>query len=468
MKRKFLLLPQLICFVVALLMPAIHAGAAGCVYKLNLDDEIGSTTWNYTRQAVKEARQMGSPLLVVHLNTYGGSVVHADSIRTALLHYPGKTVAFVDNNAASAGALIALACDSVFMRSDATMGAATVVNGQDGAAMPDKYQSYMRAMMRATAEHHGRDSLGQWRRNPVIAEAMVDSRIAVKGLIDSTKVLTFTASEASKWRYSDGNAESVGDVLKRLGMEDAEIVEYKPDFGDKLLGFLTNPAFQAILIMIIIGGVYFELQTPGLGFPSVASIMASVIYFLPMLLDGMVSPWVALVFVAGLLLFLLEVFVIPGFGVCGISGLVLMGVGIFVALMQNFEFSAPAGGGFLPAVWRALLTLLTALVAAVVGVFALTSRFGPEFIRKRSALTHSQFVDDGYIGVDARLGMYVGENGVALTDMRPSGKVKVGGESVDAVSVDGFLERGTNVRVVRFENAQLYVGKSSENFRDGE
>lgn len=442
---------------IVLLLVSVGVKGADGVYKLNLNDEIGSTTWNYTRQAVKEARSLGSPLLLVHLNTYGGSVVHADSIRTALLHYPGKTVAFVDNNAASAGALIALACDSVFMRSDATMGAATVVNGQDGAAMPDKYQSYMRAMMRATAEHHGRDSLGNWRRNPEIAEAMVDPRINVKGLIDSTKVLTFTASEASKWGYSDGIAESVGDVLHHLDMDNADVVEYKPDFSAGLLGFLTNPAFQAILIMVIIGGVYFELQTPGLGFPSVAAIMASVIYFLPMLLDGLISPWVAIIFVAGLLLFLLEVFVIPGFGVCGISGLVLMGVGLFMALLQNFELVMPSGGGFLPAVWRALLTLITALVAAVVGVFALTSRFGPEFIRKRSALTHSQLVDDGYIGIDARLGAYVGEEGVTVTDMRPSGKVNVSGEKVDAVSLEGFLECDTKVKVVKFENAQLYV-----------
>ena len=143
--------------VIALIYPVtINADEVHGVYMLRLDDEIGSSTWRYTRQALDEASRLDAELLIVHLNTYGGSVVHADSIRTALLNFPRPTVAFVDNNAASAGALVALACDSVFMRSGASMGAVTVVNGTDGMAMPDKYQSYMRAMMRATAERHGK------------------------------------------------------------------------------------------------------------------------------------------------------------------------------------------------------------------------------------------------------------------------------------------------------------------------
>lgn len=453
---------------IIVLLAAIAVGLAAVVAKervlrLNLDDEIGSTTWRYTRQAVNKAVEMGNPLLLVHLNTYGGSVVHADSIRSALLHYPGKTVAFVDNNAASAGALIALSCDSVYMRKDATMGAATVVNGNDGAAMPDKYQSYMRAMMRATAESHGKDSLGEWRRNPVVAEAMVDPRIVVPGLIDSTKVLTFTASEARKWGYSDGIAESVGEVLHNLGMDEADVEEYKPGFDDRIMGFLTNPALQAILIMIIIGGIYFELQTPGLGFPTVAAITAAFIYFLPMLIEGVVAPWVGVLFVVGLLLLLLEIFVIPGFGVCGIAGIACMAVAIFVALVQNFELS-PIGTGnnVLPAIWQAVLTLVMALLVAVIGVFALTSRFGPKFIRNRAALTLSQKVEDGYIGIDNKLKEYVGNEGETVTAMRPSGKIRIGGEEFDAVSLDGFMESGEPVRIVKCENAQLYVRRKQK------
>lgn len=260
------------------------------VYVLKLDNEIGSSSWRYTREALNNARSLGADILLVHLNTYGGSVVHADSIRTSLLNFDRPVVAYVDNNAASAGALIALSCDTVYMRPGASMGAATVVNATDGTAMPDKYQSYMRAMMRATAEHHGKvagpDSVMSWRRDPAIAEAMVDTRIVVPGLVDSTRVLTFTTDEAIRWGYADGKAESVGEVLDHLKVDEYSLAEYSPTWTDHLIGFLTNPAVQAVLIMVIIGGIYMELHTSGMGFPSAAALTAAVLYFLPIYITG--------------------------------------------------------------------------------------------------------------------------------------------------------------------------------------
>ncbi|MDE6049343.1 MAG: nodulation protein NfeD, partial [Paramuribaculum sp.] len=315
MRKLFLLF-----ILLAIIFPEFAKAENKLVYVLPLKDEIGSTTWQHTRSALDEAKRIDADILLIHMNTYGGSVLHADSIRTALLHFPKPVIAFVDNNAASAGALIALACDTVFMRQDATMGAVTVVNGSDGSAAPDKYQSYMRAMMRATAESHGKDSLGKWIRDPQIAEAMVDPRVSVKGLIDSTRVLTFTAGEAKKWGYSNGIAENIDGVMKGIDVDDYRIKEFSATWIDSLLGFLTNPAVQGILIMLIVGGIYFELQTPGMGFPSVVAIMAAVLYFLPLYLTGIASSWVILLFLVGLLLLLLEIFVIPGFGIAGIAG----------------------------------------------------------------------------------------------------------------------------------------------------
>ena len=427
------------------------------VYMLPLDDEIGSTTWQHTRRALDEAEQMNADILLVHLNTYGGSVLHADSIRSALLHFNRPVVAFVDNNAASAGALIALACDSVYMRKDATMGAVTVVNGADGAAMPDKYQSYMRAMMRATAESHGKDSLGNWRRNPLIAEAMVDPRVIVPGLIDSTRVLTFTAGEAVKWKFADGTAENIDEVMSCIGVPDYRLKRFSPTWVDNLLGFFTNPAVQGILIMLIIGGIYFELQTPGMGFPSVVAIMAAVLYFLPLYLTGIASSWLVLLFLIGLLLLLLEVFVIPGFGIAGISGAVLMAASLFIGLLENF--SVTPGSFDLHVVSNATLTFILAIAAAIGIIVFLSSKYAPKALSIHSELTHCQDVEDGYIGVDTKPALLVGRNGVAETDMRPGGKVNVNGETYDAISLKGFIEAGTEVTVRRYENAQLYVSQ---------
>lgn len=429
------------------------------VYVLRLDDEIGSKTWRYTREALNEADARNSDILLVHLNTYGGSVVHADSIRTALLNYPRPVVAFVDNNAASAGALIALACDTVFMRGGASMGAATVVNGADGAAMPDKYQSYMRAMMRSTAEHHGKtqDENGnsRWRRDPKIAEAMVDTRVEVPGLIDSTRVLTFTTDEAIKWNFADGKAESIPEVLNRLDVKEYTVKEYAPTWLDNLIGFFTNPAVQAVLIMIIIGGIYMELHTPGVGFPSAAAIIAAVLYFLPLYISGIASSWIILLFVAGIILVVLEMFVVPGFGITGISGIACICVAIFFGLIEHYTFSLSHVDS--TSLWSSLAIFVTGVILAIAAIWYLTSSHGPKWVRRHTDLTLTQQVKDGYIGVDMTPSLYIGLDGVATTDMRPAGKVEINGEELDAVAVRGFINAGTRVKVTKYENAQIYV-----------
>lgn len=434
------------------------------VYMLRLDDEIGSSTWRYTRQALDEARKRNSDMLLVHLNTYGGSVVHADSIRTALLNFPGPVVAFVDNNAASAGALIALACDSVYMRGGASMGAVTVVNGADGAAMPDKYQSYMRAMMRATAESHGKltDSLGnqKWRRDPLIAEAMVDSRVEVPGLIDSTRVLTFTADEAVKWGYAEAKAESVDDVMAQLNHspKSYSIEEYRPDWLDHLIGFFTNPAVQAVLIMIIVGGIYMELHSPGVGFPSAAAIIAAVLYFLPLYITGIASSWIILLFVLGVMLIVLEVFVVPGFGITGIAGITCICAAVILGLIEHYTFSLSHLNA--DAMWSSMVIFLAGIFLAVGAIWYLTSSHGPKWVRRHTELMLTQQVKDGYIGVDMAPVNYIGLEGAAVTDMRPAGKVEINGEVLDAMATRGFIHAGSRVRVMKYENAQIYVSEA--------
>lgn len=432
------------------------------VYRLNLDDEIGSTTWRYTRQALNEASKRKADLIVIHLNTYGGSLEHADSIRTALLNYPTPTVAWVDNNAASAGALIALACDSVYMRPGGSMGAATVVNGSDGTAMPDKYQSYMRAMMRATAEQHGRDANGRWYRDPAIAEAMVDSRISVPGLIDSTRVLTFTADEAIKWHYAEGLAESIDVVLQKAGVDEYRIDEYRPTWLDNLIGFFTSPGVQAILIMIIIGGIYMEFHTPGLGFPAAAAIIATILYYLPLTLTGVIAPWLVLLFVVGLILIILEIFVIPGFGVAGISGIIACVGSIMIALVNSIEFTSYRNGAttpdLIPTIGQALVIFTVGMIAAVGVVLYLSSKRGPQWFRRRSELGKTQEIDDGYIGVDMTTARHVGATAITMTPMRPVGKISIDNEIYDAVSETGeFIPENTSVTVTRYSGSQLYV-----------
>lgn len=428
------------------------------IYKIDIKSEIDNRTRIYLSKGLAEAQELGAKAVLIHMNTYGGLVEAADSMRTAILYSPIPVSVFIDNNAASAGALISIAATNIYMRKGANIGAATVVN-QTGEAMPDKYQSYMRSMIRSTAEAHGKDTLVQggdtiykWKRDPKIAEAMVDERTVIPQVTDSGKIVTFTAEEAVRWGYCDGIAESVDEVItKHMGYDSYEIREYEPSWVDNLKGFLMNPVAQSLLIILIIGGIYFEMQTPGIGFPSAAALIAAILYFAPLYLEGLAANWEIILFVVGILLMLVEIFVIPGFGVAGISGIVFIIGGLTMALLNNtnFDFENVSGAE----AGRASLTVLVGLGLGFVLMLWLSSRIGNKGLFRKVALV-ADLEETVSVPVLTSL---VGKEGTAATVLRPSGKVLIDGEIYDGVSMQDFIEKGTPVKVVRSENAQVYV-----------
>lgn len=432
------------------------------IYLINIKENIGSNTWIYLQNGLHEAKENEADIVLLHMNTYGGGVLEADSMRTAILNSNLPVYVYIDVNAASAGALIAIACDSIFMRSSASIGAATVVDGSSGAAAPDKYQSYMRGIMRATAESHGKittvengDTINNWFRDPKVAEAMVDQRVVVPGYADSTQILTLTASQAVELGYCDGIAESLHEVIvSHLGFSDYDLQAYNPTFYDKIKGILTNGVLQALLIMLIIGGIYFELQSPGVGFPTAISITAAILYFTPLYLTGYAQNWEVLLFVLGLIFIVFEIFVVPGFGFTGIAGIVFIFISLVLALVGNVNFNFEG----LPAreVFRAFITVLGGMGMGMILIIYLSSRIGKKgFLRKVALLTDQE----GYYSVSLQPDTLVGKTGVASTVLRPSGKVNIDGEFYDAVSLYGMIEKGDEVVVKRYESFQLYVVK---------
>ena len=430
------------------------------IYKINIQTEINTTSRIYLSNGLKEANEINADAILIDLNTYGGTVVDADSMRSAILYNPIPVHVFINNNAASAGALIAIACKNIYMRRGANIGAATVVDGASGEAAPDKYQSYMRSIIRSTAESHGKDTLVngndtiyRWIRDPLIAEAMVDDRVSIPNVVDSGKVLTFTAQEALKFRFCEGIAETVDEVVTQyMGYSDYKIVEYKPTFYDNLKGFLMNPAFQAILVMIIIAGIYFELQTPGIGFPSAAAITAAVLYFTPLYIDGLVQNWEIVVFIIGVILVLLELFVFQGFGIFVVLGIICIGAGLVFAMLDNHFFTFERVE--MPDISRSVLTVLSGMLMGMIGMIWLSSRIGEKGMFKKIALSTDLQTSES---VDPEFSLLVGKTGKAMTVLRPSGKVIIDNEVYDAVSNQGFIDSGTTVTVVKFENMQLYV-----------
>ncbi len=436
------------------------------VYKVDIKDEIGPEVWRLVRKSFDRAEEENAKYILIHMNTYGGMVVYADSLRSLILNSKKPVWVFIDNNAASAGALIAIACDRIYMREGANIGAATVVN-QSGKAMPDKYQSYMRSMIRATAQAQGRDTIirgrdtvYRWKRDPHIAEAMVDESIYIKGVSDSGKIVTFTPAEAIQYGFCDGIAGSVEDVLAREQVSDYVIESYTPSAMDRVIGFLINPIVQGLLIMLIVGGIYFELQTPGVGFPLIAALTGCLLYFAPLYLEGLAGYWEIIVFIIGVVLLLLEIFVIPGFGITGISGIILIVTAlVFAGIDQvSFEFA----GDFVQALVRSLFLVVS---SAVIALF-LSMWLGAKFLGSKRwafALHAEQRPEEGYVGVDMQGRQEIGKTGCTVTDLRPAGKVEIGTELFDAVSLLGdYIEKGSEVVVKKYQSGQLYVVRRKE------
>ncbi len=467
MKRIFFLI-AVVFFVQANVIAQEGEKSEKLVYKFNIKQEITRATWRQTQQAFEAADSLGADIILIHMNTYGGTVLDADSIRTRILQSNIPVHVFIDNNAASAGALISIACDSIYMRPGGSIGAATVVN-QTGQAMPDKYQSYMRSTMRATAEAKGKkavvvgnDTIEQWWRDPRIAEAMVDPAVFIEGIIDTGKVLTFTPTEAIDNGYCEGVAENVPEVLQKLGIEEYTIVEYQPSFIERIIGLLVHPVFSGLLIMAIIGGIYFELQTPGVGFPLGVAILAAVLYFAPLYLEGLAEHWEILLFVIGLILVAVELFVLPGFGIAGISGILLVFVALVLSLIENVVFD------FEPVNAQRLGVAVMTTVVGIFGGFLLSLYLGKKLFTAHSgpfknlALNTVQGVKDGYLNVDSSFIALKGKTGTAQTVLRPGGKVLIEGEVHDAVTEGGFIDRGEEIVVVKVGTAQLYVDRPEE------
>lgn len=449
--KKLFLLP-----ILCLLLMTANAQKT-TIYYYSINENIAKPALRKTEKALDEATSKKADFLLLELNTFGGELESADKIRTLLLNAPMPTMVFINNNAASAGALISIACDSIYMASGSSLGAASVVN-QNGEIMPDKYQSYMRSLMRATAEKNG--------RNPDVAQAMVDPDVMVEGISDSGKVLTFTTTEAIENGYCEGNANDRAAVLKAAHIDNYEFVEQKLSWIDKFINFLVNPVVSGILIMCIIGGLYFEFQSPGLGLPIIIAIAAALLFFAPHYLEGLAAHWEILLFIGGVILLMLEIFVIPGFGVAGISGIVLIFASLILTMVFNIGFHFHFDPNIDAATQIGKSTMIV-FVSVVMGFF-LSLWLGKKLITADTrfgsmALKTNLETDNGFTAQDMSLQQFVGCQCTTATFMRPAGKINLNGQIYDATSETGLIDKGESVVVTKFENAQLVVRKLTIN-----
>lgn len=437
------------------------------VYTFPINGDIMPAQQRLVSKCLTEAREQETDLVVIRMNTYGGLVNVADSIRTMILNYPTPIWVYIDNQAASAGALIALAADRIYMHPGGSIGAASVVD-QNGQPMPDKFQSFMRATMRATAESHGQvieriengDTIRRWWRDPQTAEAMVGRTVA-----DSTtvNVLTFTSSEAVKNHFSEGTASSLEKALAQGGVETYTLTEYRPTTLDRLLAWLMNPVVQGIFVMMIVGGIYFELQSPGIGFALVVAILGAVLYFAPLYLEGVAQNWELILFIIGLVLLAVEIFVLPGFGIAGVAGIVAVILGLsFAAIDNDLLRHLPTGEITVGWILQPILIVIIAATAALIGGLLLSKRFltGTTPLQRKVVLTAEMAPEQGYVSHPQVASELIGQTAEVAAVLRPSGRVIIDGIYYDAIAEEGqFIPRGKQVIITRFEGGVVYCAQ---------
>ena len=422
---------------------AIENVGDGPVYRVPIEGMIDKALARYVERALADAEEAGASIVLFEMDTFGGLVEAADLIRTSILDAPVPTVVFINKNAASAGALISYAADRIVMAPGGSIGAATAVDAT-GAYASEKVQSYMRSLIRATAEANGRD--------PRIAEAMVDETLAVPGVSEEGQLLSLSANEALRLGVADAVLSSADEVVANLGLADHAQFAHHASGVERLLRFLGSPIIASILMLMMMGGLYFELQTPGVGFPGLMSFMGAALFFAPHYMLGLVESWEIVVFLVGVLLLLAEVFVTPGFGVAGITGLIMVLGSLMAALIGNVGLHFPAGGQ----IAQAAATLAAALVLLVVLAVSL-GRFLPRSQRfGKLILSPELSSSEGYTSAETDTSL-LGQTGKTLTSLRPSGAAEIDGRRVDVIAQSTFIDEGTTIEVVDVHGSRVEV-----------
>jgi membrane-bound serine protease (ClpP class) len=399
----------------------------------------------FIQRVLNEAQKNQAAAVILDINTFGGRVDAAVQIRDALLNSPVRTIAFIDKRAISAGALISLAAQTVVMAPGSTIGAATPVQsgpaGSTTAPTSEKTVSYVRKEFRATAESR--------KRPPLIAEAMVDSDVVIPDVSEKGKLLTLTTEEALKLKVADLQANSIEALLKELNILDTELRSFTPNWAEEVVRFLTHPVVSSLLVSVAMLGIFLELRTPGFGAPGVIGLSSLSLFMWGHWLVQLAGWEELLLALLGVFLFALELFVIPGFGIVGILGL----LALLGALVMSTLGAGSHSGFVLWAVVRMGFSVALAIVLT-----ALFLKFLPKLpIGRKLILSTALETSDGFYSAPPTDYQWLGRTGLAHSTLRPAGIADFQGHRVDVVSDGEFIDAGAPIRVLHVDGNRIVV-----------
>ncbi len=439
----------LICAALGALLGAVPSAVvgqeAGPVWRVPVTGVVELGLAPFIERSVAEATAAGAVALVLDMDTPGGRVDAAERISDALTDATIPVYTLVNRRAYSAGALIALSTDRIYMRPGSVIGAATPVDG-GGQKAPEKIVSAMRSQMRALAEASGLD--------PEVAAAMVDEDIEIEGVVDAGKLLTLTTEEAVEIGYAD-EVDDFGSLVQELGHAGATVLTASANWAERVVRFFSNPVVSPFLLTLGFLGLLTEIKTPSFGVAGVAGVLSLALFFGSHMIIGLAGLEDIIVFVVGLALVGIEVFLIPGFGIFGLLGAVGIMAGLYLSMLSDLAVSADFT--------RAGLVLSTTVVLIAVSAWALIRTLpGSSRLAKSGVFLLARTDrDTGYESAVTRSDL-VGRTGRAITDLRPSGTALIGEERVDVVSESSWITVGTPVRVVSAEGYRHVVRQVTE------
>ena len=415
-----------------MILPVDSSAKGEVVYVVPIEETVEKGLHAFLKRAVETAEHDNADAIIFEIHTPGGAVDAAADIGKLLTSTNIRTVAFINNQALSAGAYISLNMDEIYMVKGGTMGSAAIID-QQGNTAGKKAESYWFAEMQNAAKHADRD--------PIYALAMADESIDLPEYgAEKGKLLTLTSEQALEVKYAEGIVNNFDELLDLLGYSDAEVRPLEVSFAEKIARFITNPIVYSILLTIGSLGIVMELYSPGFGVPGFMGLSALLLFFYGHLIAGLTGFESLVLFIIGLGLILLEFFISGG--IAGILG--------FIAVIASFFMASDN-------VIHMGISLLVALVASIILSALLVKVFGKRLrLFQKIMLTDSTNTESGYISNTSRLDL-IGTEGHTLTDMRPSGTILIENERIDAVSEGAFIGKGAKIKVVKAEGARIVV-----------
>ena len=472
---------------------------------IHIDDRetsISQATWLYVKQALDYYKKEKPNFIILHMNTPGGEVFAAQKIADALKEMDIQEgipiITFIDNWAISAGALIAYSTRYIVVSKDAAMGAAEplTVQGETTEVASEKVNSAMRADFANRARFFG--------RNPLLAEAMVDKDLILvmrggvitkldnsdeiqktdKIITPKGKLLTLDAEQLMEYKVADlllqpQKLDPVGTQEREKGVwpasknllftapffatiPNAEINEYQMDWKTRFLAFLANPAVSSVLFLGLMLGLYMEMSSPGFGLPGTIALISLFLIALSSFALEIAGYLELILLLTGLAILLVELLILPTFGLLGFIGLLLFLAGLLAMLLpglKNFEFEWDTQT--VNAAGETLINRLAWLSAAFLVGIGILYLLAPS-LGKYSRLVLQGNEQEGYIaGESPQFLPEVGSEGEAWTPLRPAGKVMFNDQLYDALSAGEYIEKGDPIFVDRLEGSTLIVRRKS-------